>query len=100
MTPSAPVIAAAPEGEATLSWDLIPDERAPSPAIVMQFPSYQAAHATLTAAGFAPTSEPAQVARHDPATAVRYAHPDGSTVVLARQLADTAMPFELAAVGG
>ncbi len=81
--------AAEPEREVMLSWDLIPDERAPFRAIIMRFASYEAAHAALTDIGFTPTSG----AVHPPSpqdlpTAIRYAHPDGSTVVLAPRLAD------------
>ena len=78
--------AAAPEHEAVLSWDLIPDERAPARAIIMRFASYEAAHAVLTAAGFALTSDAAPVQAHPlRPTVVSYAHPDGSTVVLAHR---------------
>lgn len=100
--------AAAPESEAMLAWDLIPDEPAPSRAIIMRFASYEAAHTALTEAGFTPTSDPVPVPRpHDAPTAIKYAHPDGSTVVLAQQPADPRGSADhrqghwgLAAVGG
>ncbi len=67
---------------------------------------------TVTARGgvslgcrFTPTGGPVHVPReHDARTAVRFAHPDGSIVVVAHQLAeppgDDAEGLGLAAVGG
>jgi hypothetical protein len=70
--------------ETMLAWDLIPDERAPFKAIIMRFASYEADHTALTDVGFSPTSSSVHALRlHDGRTAVKYAHPDGSTVVLA-----------------
>jgi hypothetical protein len=82
-------LTAAQDREALPSWDLIPDESAPSRAIVMRFATYEAAHTALTEAGYSPTSSSAHTLRlHDGRTAVKYAHPDGSIVVLAHPLVD------------
>ena len=80
-------MAAPPERVTVFSWDLIADEPPRSRAIIMRFGSYEAAHAVLTGAGFAPTGGSVHVPPHHDA-AVKYVHSDGTTVVLARQLVE------------
>lgn len=75
------------------SWDLIPDERAPSRSIIMRFATREAAHGVLTQAGYSPISGSEHLLRHrDGRMAVRYVHPDGSTAVLAHPVAEQSDP--------
>lgn len=79
-------ISGALDQEAMFFWDLLPDEHAPSTAIIMRFASYEAAHTVLTNAGFTPASASMHAPRRDHSgTAVEYTHPDGHAVVLAHQ---------------